>query len=91
MKPIPDPKGSAKIGQKVYVPSLNLVGEVQAISDKVKNLITHIKIAREDGEFDIKEVQDLVVEAIVIVRDVIFSDIWKVIGAWVKGIFKRKK
>lgn len=77
-------------GQKVYIPKLGVFGEVLEISNGVGGLITKIRIANADGTFSEKEVSELVVHAVVVVKDVVASDMFKVIANWVKSWFKRK-
>lgn len=77
-------------GQKVYVPELGVFGEILEISNGVGGVITKIRIANADGTFSEKEVSELVVHAVVVVKDVIASEVFKVIANWVKSWFKRK-
>lgn len=79
-----------KIGDKVYMPSLKVFGEILEIADGVNGIITKVRIANADGTFTDIEVRQLVVDAVVVVRNIMASDIFKVIANWVKGWFKKK-
>jgi hypothetical protein len=79
-----------KIGQKVYIPELDIYGEVVEVSDKVRGLITKIKVAGKDG-YEFKEVANLTVEAVIVLRDIVASDVFRAFGAWVSKLFRKNR
>lgn len=79
-----------KVGQKVYVPELDLFGEVTEISNDVKGWIQQIKVVNSDGKVTFHEVSGLAVEAILIVDKVVASEVFKVVWNWIKNLFKKK-
>lgn len=83
------PSGEARLGQQVIVPDLGLVGEVVEIALNVENLVLKVKVATADG-FKIVPVEDLLIEAIVIVKKVRFSEVFKLLWVAIKNIFKKK-
>lgn len=79
------------IGKKVYIPSLGLYGEVLEMSDKVKGLIAKVKVAGADGKYTTHEVADLGVDAVIVLRDIVVSQVFEVIVSWVKQLFRKRK
>ena len=83
----------AKHGQKVLVTASDgtqYVGEIIEFHGRIKNWITKVKKVNDDGKVEVKEVADLVVEAVIVVKDIVLSDVFKAIGEWFKNIFKKK-
>ena len=80
----------AKIGDKVVLPDGQLA-EVLELSKDIKGLITRVKIMRENGSYYEKEVADLVVDAVIVLREVFVSDVFKTFSTWFKQLFKRKR
>jgi hypothetical protein len=76
-----------KVGNTVFIPQLGVYGEIIEMSDKVKGLITKVKIAGVDGNYTIQEVGNLTVEAVILLRDIVLSDVVKVLSTWVRKVF----
>jgi hypothetical protein len=84
----PNPQGpTPKIGMQVFLPELEVYGEVYEISQEIKNLITKVKLIKADGKIEIHEVADLVVEAVTVLSKIAKSKFVK----WFKNLFKKKK
>lgn len=80
-----------KIGDRVYLPDLNVYGEVLEISNDVRGWIEKIKITNADGSVTIKEVSELTVEAVILVERIVTSELFKSVWKWIRNIFRRKK
>lgn len=78
-----------KIGQQVYVPSLGVYGEVVSMFTGIKNLIKEIKVKGGDGEYTIIEVSELVVKAVVILDELVQTNIFKRLWSWVSNLFRK--
>lgn len=82
-----------KVGDKVLVTKQDgtqYIGEIVKMHERIKNWIVEVQKVDDDGKVTIEEVGNLVVDAVIIVRDVVVSDIWKVIGQWFRNIFRKK-
>lgn len=84
------PTGEARIGQQVVVPDLGVIGEVIEISNDIENLVLKVKVASEDG-FKTVDVEDLVVEAVVVVKKIRLSEAFKFLWMAIKNLFRKKK
>lgn len=84
------PSGKAKVGQKVYIPELDLYGEVVEIHNDVSNLITQVKVKGKDG-YSFVEVTSLVVQAVQIVEKVGSSNVFKAVVNFFQNLFGGKK
>jgi hypothetical protein len=80
----------AKIGDKVVLPN-GQIAEILEFSKDIKGLITRVKIMRENGSYYEKEVADLVVDAVLVLREVFLSDVVKTFAHWFNQLFKRKR
>lgn len=83
-----------KVGQKVLVTAADgtqYLAEVIELHGKIKNLITKVKVVREDGKVEIQEVADLVVEAVIVLKDIVLSQVFKAAWQWVKNLFSKKE
>lgn len=90
MKNTVKPRGKARVGQKVYIPSQDLYGEVVELHGDISNLITKVKVKKKDG-FDFIETTTLVVEAVQIVQKIATSNVFKMVLNFFKGLFGKKK
>lgn len=84
--------GKAKVGQKVLVTNPDgsqYVAEILEFHERVKGWITKVKVAGKNG-YEIKEVADLIVDAVMILQDITLSDVGRAIGQFFKNIFKKK-
>jgi hypothetical protein len=88
---IPNTQGTTPEIGMLVVTEDGIIGEVHLISEEIKNLITHIKLRKADGKFDIIDVRDTVVEAIEIVKLIIKNGIFKKIGQFFKKLFAKKE
>jgi hypothetical protein len=82
-----------KIGALVLVTRLDgsqFVGEIHELHERIKNWIIKVKRIDDDGIVTIEEVADLVIDAVIIVKDIALSDIWKTIGHWLKNTFRKR-
>lgn len=80
-----------KIGQKVLVTAKDgsqYMAEIFTLHSKVKNLITKVRVAKQDGSYTIQEVSELVVEAVILVKDITISELAKAFVQYLKNIFK---
>lgn len=80
-----------QIGQRVYVPELDLYGEVVSLYQGIHNLIKEIKVMGADGKYTIIEVSDFVVKAVVILDELVQTNIFKRFWSWVTDLFRKKK
>lgn len=84
---------NVKAGQKVLVTNADgtqYLAEIIGFHDRIKNWITKVRVAGEDGKYEVKEVADLVVDAIIVVKDIVLSDVGKAIAQFFKNLFKKK-
>lgn len=82
----------ANIGDKVLVTGpngLQYMAEVVELHGDIKGLITKVKRAKEDGSYTVEEVSGLVVDAVVVLRKVVLSDVAKAAWSWIRGLFKK--
>lgn len=89
----PKRKPKAFLGQqvKVNIPNVGeVVGEVTEISKDIKNLITKVKVAIGDG-FKEYNVEDLIVEAVLIVKKIRLSQAFKLLFTAIGNLFRKKK
>lgn len=85
-----DPPAIIGMQVKVIPPDgIPIFGEVVAISNKVTNLITKVRVATNNG-FQTIDVEDLVVEAVQIIKEVRKSTIFQAIWSFFKGLFAKK-
>lgn len=84
----------AKVGDKVVVTRADgtqYIGEVIEMHQRVKNWITKVKKVNDDGTTTIEEISELVADAVIILKDVILSDVFKTIGQWFRNLFRKKE
>lgn len=82
----------AKVGQKVIVTNPDgsqYVAEILEFHEQIKGWITKVKVAGKNG-YEVKEVADLIVDAVMILKDISLSDVGRAIGQFFKNIFKKK-
>lgn len=92
-KRLNSPDVKPQLGQKVLITNpdgTQYVAEVLSIHSKIKNWILQVKKVDEDGKVEIEEVADLVVEAVIIVKDIVFTDVFKALVLWIKKVFRGK-
>lgn len=81
------------LGQKVVVTRADgtqYIAEVIQIHGSIKNWILKVRTVNDDGTTTTEEVADLVVEAVVILKDIALSEVFKAAWQWVKNLFKKK-
>jgi hypothetical protein len=49
-----------------------------------------VKRVDDDGKVTVEEVAELVIDAVIIVKDIVLSDVWKTIGQWFRNAFSKK-
>lgn len=82
-----------RMGQKVLVTNSDgsqYIAEVIQIHGNVKNWILKVRKVNDDGSTSIEEVADLVVEAVIILRDIVLSEVFKAAWQWIKNLFKKR-
>jgi hypothetical protein len=82
-------KATPKTGEKVIVPSLNLIGEAVGIYEEAKGLLITIKHAGADG-IDYTDVKTITNEVFVVVEKVSTTKLFQIIKHWFLGLFKKK-
>lgn len=83
--------GTVSIGDKVYIPELGVIAEVSELHKDVKNYITKVKLVKEDGTVEIIEVANLVVEGVILLRKIVFSEVVKAAWSWFSNLFRKKQ
>jgi cephalosporin-C deacetylase-like acetyl esterase len=81
-----------KLGQKVLVTNADgtqYLAEIAEFHEQIKGWITKVKIEGKDG-YTFKEVSELVVDAVMIVKDITLSDVGKAIAQFFKNLFSKK-
>lgn len=92
--PNPHTTNTPKVGDKVKISSgefAGMIGEVVEVSEDVKNLITKIKLIKEDNKIQYIETKEVILEAWDLVEKIAKSSIFKKVWNWIKNIFKKKK
>lgn len=84
-------KATPKKGDSVIIPSLGIIGEIVEIKGNVSNLIYVIKHVGKDGKVTLHEVASIATDAIKLIEQIGTSELFAVIAAWFKNLFKRKK
>ena len=83
-----------KIGDKVLVTredGTQYIAEIIEISKDISGWVTKVKKVNADGTTSIEEVAELTVEAVMILQEIVFSDIFKTIAQWFRNIFRKKQ
>jgi ribosomal protein L24 len=92
--PNPHTTNPPKVGDKVKISSgefAGMIGEVVEVSEDVKNLITKIKLIKEDNKIQYIETKAVILEAWDLVEKIAKSNLFKKVWNWIKNIFKKKK
>jgi hypothetical protein len=82
-----------KIGDKVLVTRADgtqYLAEVLEIHADIKDWILKVKKVDDDGITSVQEVSNLVVDAVIIVQNIILSDVFRAFSQWVKNLFRKK-
>lgn len=90
---IENPEVKPKVGDTVVVTKKDgtqYIGIIVEMHTRIKNWITKVKKVNDDGTTTVEEVSELVVDAIIIVKDIVISDLFKVIAQWFRNLFRKK-
>ena len=82
-----------KVGDKVLVTRADgsqYLAEVIEFSSDIRGWITKVKKVNADGSTSIEEVAELTVEAVMILQDIVLSDIFKTVMQWLRNVFRKK-
>jgi len=82
-----------KVGDKVLVTRADgtqYLAEIIEIHADIKDWILKVKKVDDDGQTTVEEVAGLVVDAVIIVQNIVLSDVFRAISQWVKNLFRKK-